>query len=296
MEANAHHPDHKLPKLFDFEYYKEKFEKIYDSPLEELSRKRLFFSGAFKSFVSGVNYEFRRMWYFLAINEFSDRSPEELARMLNRVMAEDQRRRASELEGHKSVSAGEAGRNPALADKADDGQLPEFILDENEDVEAEVLELMQRHANEPGFKDLISSTGPASSSRRRKKREVATREFNFDRLIAGESPEDKEERPSPKMVISVKSNNPNYVPIEWPSRGLREDKEEVEWFSAWKFDWRPIVRQVSDCLGSGRVWPNPKRTRPTRTMECLRTCGRQSAWCTFGTRLKDVVLVGPLRR
>lgn len=67
-----------MPKLFQFERYKELFNKRYSNLSEELVRRKIFLARAFRAFISSASYKFRRMSYFLSVNQFSDRTKVEL--------------------------------------------------------------------------------------------------------------------------------------------------------------------------------------------------------------------------
>lgn len=69
----------KFAKMFDFNRFKEIFNKHYNS-LENLARQRLFLGRAVRAFVSAIRYKHHDLSYYLSINQMSDWTPEELSR------------------------------------------------------------------------------------------------------------------------------------------------------------------------------------------------------------------------
>lgn len=72
----------KPAKLIDFASYKKLFGKQYESLVENVGRKRIFFARAFSAFISAVDYKLRNRTSYLAINHLSDRTDEELSKLL----------------------------------------------------------------------------------------------------------------------------------------------------------------------------------------------------------------------
>lgn len=70
-----------LIKLFDFNQFKEIFNKYYGSTIENVARQRLFLGRAVRAFVSAVNYKYYKLSYYLSINHMSDWTQEELSRI-----------------------------------------------------------------------------------------------------------------------------------------------------------------------------------------------------------------------
>lgn len=68
-----------LAKLFDFERYKTLFNKRYASLVEQAARARLFLGRAFRVFISAISYKKRRTSFYLAINQMSDWTPDEIS-------------------------------------------------------------------------------------------------------------------------------------------------------------------------------------------------------------------------
>ena len=76
-------PDAKQPNaLVDFSLFQKSFHKSYGSALEAARRMKLFLARSMAVFNSVVRYFHKKTLSFKAINEFSDRSDEELKRML----------------------------------------------------------------------------------------------------------------------------------------------------------------------------------------------------------------------
>lgn len=68
----------KLRKLLDFTTFKSLFKKRYNSVVEELTRSRLFQGRAIRAFISSIRYIHYTSSSFLAINQFSDWTKDEL--------------------------------------------------------------------------------------------------------------------------------------------------------------------------------------------------------------------------
>lgn len=72
------------PRLFDFQHFKEVFDKSYRSLGEELAREKIFLSKALKVFKSWISFNHARRSYFLKLNERSDWTQEELDDILTK--------------------------------------------------------------------------------------------------------------------------------------------------------------------------------------------------------------------
>lgn len=59
-------------KLFDFEHFKQLFDKQYLSLAEELARARIFLANAFQVFLRWIQFNNRQTFSYLSINEMSD--------------------------------------------------------------------------------------------------------------------------------------------------------------------------------------------------------------------------------
>lgn len=68
----------KLPKLFSFDYYQQLFKKQYSSFLERAVRAKFYLGRAFRAFISVVSYKHHRSDSYLAVNEMSDWTSDEI--------------------------------------------------------------------------------------------------------------------------------------------------------------------------------------------------------------------------
>lgn len=68
----------RLPKMLDFDYFKQSFDKHYGSVVEELLRRKLYLGRAFRAFISTVCYKYQKASSYLAINFMSDWTPKEV--------------------------------------------------------------------------------------------------------------------------------------------------------------------------------------------------------------------------
>lgn len=83
---------YKLPKIFNFDYYQHVFKKQYSSVIEKAARARLYLGRAFRAFISVVSYKHRKSNSYLAINEMSDWTSNELEKTMmdsNLLLAND---------------------------------------------------------------------------------------------------------------------------------------------------------------------------------------------------------------
>lgn len=71
----------KLPNLFNFEQFKQLFNRSYNSPAEETARNKIFLAKAFDVFLSKIAYKYHRKSHYLALNHLSDLTANELDQM-----------------------------------------------------------------------------------------------------------------------------------------------------------------------------------------------------------------------
>lgn len=70
---------HSFPKLFNFDHFIENFARRYSSISERITRHKIYLGRIVRVFKSFINYKRWRSSSYLSINQFSDRTPEELA-------------------------------------------------------------------------------------------------------------------------------------------------------------------------------------------------------------------------
>lgn len=68
----------RLSRMFDFKIFKKLFKRNYNSNLEESSRSKLFQGRALRSFISAIKYRYRISSSYLAINQMSDWTQDEI--------------------------------------------------------------------------------------------------------------------------------------------------------------------------------------------------------------------------
>lgn len=73
---------HTLPKLFDFNHFVENFARSYSSILEWMTRRKIYLGRVIRVFKSFINYKRWKSNSYLSINQFSDRTPEELSMVI----------------------------------------------------------------------------------------------------------------------------------------------------------------------------------------------------------------------
>lgn len=194
-----------LPKLFEFEYFKSLFKKQYQSLLEQAVRKRLYLGRAFRAFISAVKYKYRKSSIYLAINNRSDWTPEEVRSI--------QMSREDLLEPEELV---EAQTEKKQQPKPNTQTLPVANL---EDIERKLEEVAAQQNERPGFREITQELEVAQLDRpKRSSDRQLLRSLSLNDLIHRPAGEREE------VSDSVPSNNPNYEPIELRSFGLEEDK------------------------------------------------------------------------
>lgn len=156
----------KLPRLFDFEYFKSLFQRHYDSFMEEMVRRKLYLCRAFRVFISAVNYKYKRASSYLAINHMSDWTPDEVSHLY--------------IENHDSKQ-----QNTVEVSTANTLNLALDIADG----ENKLLDI-EKHKNEPEFKELFDELDLMSSN---SKSGVETREISLNSLVREPSDTDKTE-------------------------------------------------------------------------------------------------------
>lgn len=75
---------YKLPKLFDFEYFKSVFHRHYTSFVENLLRQKLFLARSFCAFLSAIDYKHGKATSYLAVNQFSDWTNKEIEKLFQK--------------------------------------------------------------------------------------------------------------------------------------------------------------------------------------------------------------------
>lgn len=209
----------KLPKMFEFGHFKTLFKKHYKSLLENAVRQRLFLGRAFRAFISAVTYKYRKSSFYLAINQMSDWTIEEVKNI--------QMSREDALEMEDLISSGDGNQlnhqQQSVAVSGDKDGIPVANLDEIQ----EKLEEISRNENreKPGYKEIYDQLKEAQNFNERTKRslrrEESLRKLNLDDLI-------HEPKEGVEFSPYVPSNNPNYEPVELSSFGgeNHDDKQK----------------------------------------------------------------------
>lgn len=100
--ANSPRQKYRVPRLFNFEVYKQLFHKTYNSIAEDFARKKIFWARAIRAFLSGVAYKHRKSSDYLAINHMSDWTKGELRTLHNRV--DEDEVYTEQLKAHRPLS------------------------------------------------------------------------------------------------------------------------------------------------------------------------------------------------
>lgn len=199
----------KLPKVFDFDYYRTLFQKSYTSLSEELVRRKIYLGRAMRVYVSGVAFKFRRSNYYLATNAQSDLTPAEILQSEQAFYLRDD---------------GTIGYDPALVNASEVNEMllaqqPILDVDDIEHEFEQVISEKSESANEETKLLIKEVKAQEINAKKRLKRstEPKPRDFSLDQLIDRQI---KGERPK-KRVKKIQSNNPHYEPPELTSMGWK---------------------------------------------------------------------------
>lgn len=106
-----------MPKLFRFELFEEKYARIYWSPLEMMARRKIYLGRAVQVFIVAILYKQRKTDSYIAINQFSDRTSNELKIML--MLTSKLELSDSKRFDKKQYSTNEGGEDDILVDIGD---------------------------------------------------------------------------------------------------------------------------------------------------------------------------------
>lgn len=151
LNANSNQASRQLSlkDLFKFEIFESYFGRTYSSFIEKVVRQKIYLAHAVRVFISLIKYKQRIADVYLAINQFSDRTADEIKRIM-----------ISPLKFiHSEPNPGEADEyrleNSEGVSKEDIG-----------DIEQEV-EYSREHKNEPGYKETAEEPDKSSTREQR---------------------------------------------------------------------------------------------------------------------------------
>lgn len=128
-----------LPKLFNFERFKEVFHKIYDNVIENLVRRRLYLGRTFRAFITAVSYKYCKTDFYLGINQMSDWTPEEQrATLMDNRMFDDKDELFNHIEDHDEEF----------------GEHFELPVADLKEIERQFEEIEEHESEEPGYKEI----------------------------------------------------------------------------------------------------------------------------------------------
>lgn len=185
---------------------------------EELLRKRLFLGRALRAFISAVGYKYGTRSSYLAINAMSDWTPDEIKRHYSGGLW------ISKKQGKSSNDEKMKG-NQSINQEDEDSIIP--AIDEEEILK--VLSNIDENSSFPGYKEIIREL-KSFTSRRMKRENSKRRDLNIDDLFKEPIKEDY------LLSNQIPSNNPNYIPPELRSLGIKKlgDKK------------RPMSKKLAD--------------------------------------------------
>lgn len=200
-----------LPKLLDFNKFKQIFKRSYSSLAEEIARRKLFLARAFRAFLSAIGFKHQRSTSYLAINHMSDWTPKEIQRTHLRQRLPDN----VELPQHpRPLSDRGAAPKTDVVDAAvpDEDEAP--VADE-QDIARELEEIKRS----PELADIAQEL----PEWQKRDEPASALELDLVREPVHESESVLNERASDKFVRMVPSNNPDYEPPELDSQAAAGD-------------------------------------------------------------------------
>lgn len=185
-----------IPKLFDFDRYKNVFKKRYNSVMEELARKRIFLGRAIRAFVSFISYKHYQINSYLKINELSDWTIQEFKKILNKPAL--------------------SGKKVKVIEEEDD--LQKTPVADMKDIE-EKLDEISKH---PEFGSELKNN---NNNNNRRKRDASVEGQNERSSL---TVDDLFAEPKVKLDESehIPSNNPHYQTPELSSYGAEDDQQQ----------------------------------------------------------------------
>lgn len=196
----------KLPKIFDFQVYKKLFKRAYHG-LEESVRRKYMLARAFRAWISSLKYKYRKSSFYLAVNEFSDKSPEEMAKMENRHIKADKKAKLDKNVGQADIPEVDPNEIEQNLARLTSGQVAGM----------EGLKLLQKELKQ--------------KRKRRDLREAEeVRNFDINRLLSAGGDKTLDPETSKKVDRHPASNNPAYEAPELMSSAARTDIEEIRTF------------------------------------------------------------------
>lgn len=192
----------KLLKVFDFEHYKQLYKKSYSSAAEELARQKLFLGRLFRAVISMVKYKMWVLSHYLSINEWSDKTPEEIeqTKLPTSAFVLDEFA-TSRAETVKSLKEEELV--PAASES---------------DIQLAIEEIAKRKG-EPGYKEIAHELGQALGNNRRRRHVSGEGRsaLSLNDLIESPTTVEEPSDASPNIQHRPPSNNPEYEPPELDS-------------------------------------------------------------------------------
>lgn len=188
--------------LINWSAYKSMFNKHYSSLTQQLIRQKLFMSKVMLVFLTAVKYRMKRSSYFLAINRYSDLSPEE-----------EQRKLAGEV-----FSSDEE----PMDDEEVDRIIKETVLEQRHllKLEQSLGERKRREKRAAEGGDGGSRAAASSLPPRQRAREISL--DNLVRLPNDATARQAKAKLNLKLVVP--SDNPDYQPVDVASFGRAEQE------------------------------------------------------------------------
>lgn len=210
----------KLPKMFHFDKFKRIFGKKYPSHAEESARSKIYFGRAFKVFISGVQFVWKKSSKYLKISAKSDWTLKE--RQAAYTYPTDQFRRQL-LQMDEVLSATSDGdateEDPAV---------------ELEEVEEILGEILSKQGENPDYAKVAAELMGGGGGSARRKRHVmpdggeSRRQVDLYELVMGEPQVGKSEPTLEKLANSIESNNPDYESLEVFSQGADDGDSDSD--------------------------------------------------------------------
>lgn len=171
----------KLPKLFDFNYFKSLFNRHYAS-VEEIVRRRLYLARAFRVFASAIKYKYKKLNSYLGINERADWTADEIKQTYINAAQYEGRKSSCPIRIGEARLAASGSLKDASVSLAD---LKEKLLD------------IEQHKEQPGYKEMAQELSKSGLRLRRDIEDV--RDIGLDDLVPAEVESEVEQSVPPVL-------------------------------------------------------------------------------------------------
>lgn len=180
-----------LPNFLNFSEFKRKFRRGYANTVEEMSRRKIYLFRSLEVFLNAILYKMKKNPSYLAINQFSDRTPKEL---WNLMMSDMETRLDLNTVSEATVSEQLDSKQEIVKNK---------LSVDTIGIEEEI-EVLKEHKDEPGFKELADVIDlDTMLSKSRKRRNVDNFKPEKEKIVGERSPKKSESKPKSSVMNKI---------------------------------------------------------------------------------------------